>query len=213
MKKGELIADVKKALDVALFKKKVMHQIAGSTKSNKCALMILAAGAVLGGVGMQIFSPFSPNLWMSFGMVVYEIVFAIIGIYILSAVSVQVFKGSAKHDALFRVIGFGMIVTWLNIFPPLGIIAGLWGIALIFVILKEVHKLTTGGAIGAMLVSLIAFALIGMILTPVLSRLGIYDGGFNNKTVRMRGYGDELEMNFRTEDGEGTMEMEIPNFR
>lgn len=234
MKKENFMPDVKGAVDIALFRKQAMHHAASNTKGNMCALIILVISAILSTVGFQIFSPYAPTLGMALGMIVYQVVFMIIGIYVLSVISVKIFKGHAKHDAFFRVIAFGMIVTWLNFFPPLEVITGLWGIALIFVILKEVHKLTTGGAIGTMLVSLIALVLIGIILSPFFSRLGVYDYNhtvrFDGGMMRMGGYGDDFEMNFRTEDGEGTMEMEggvmkiegpdgemmeieIPNFR
>jgi len=212
MKKVDFVADIKEAINVALFKDKVMHHVAGDKNKNISALLILIVAALASALGMQFFGGiFAPGLVASIGMMIYQVISSVIGIFVLSFVAKSIFKGTAKHDAFFRVMAFAMIISWVTIVPLLGIIAALWGLALVFVVLKAVHKLTTGGALGAMLVSIIAFALLSLILSPALAFLGINSYGGAN----FRGSGDfgniyenGFEMNFNGEDGAGSFEME-----
>jgi hypothetical protein len=210
MKKENFVSDLREALDVALLKEKAMHQVAGDKNKNKSALFIIIVAAVLGALGMRLFGGFYlTNFWSAFATAIFQVVATIIGIYVLSVVAKSVFKGSAQHDAFFRVAAFGLIVTWLSLFPPLSLIGGLWGLVVIFVILKVVHKLTTGGALGTIVVSVIILALINMLLAPTFAAMGLggaYGMGYG-KMMDFGKYGDDFMMNFKGNDGESSMEM------
>jgi len=215
MEKDNIVAEAKTAFNVALLKHNVMHSVASDKKKTTFALGILVVAALASGLGLKFFGGFfSPSWLMVLSMAIYQVISAIIGIYVLSVVAKSIFKGQAKHDAFFRVMAFGMIVTWLSIFPPLSIIGGIWALVVVFVALKVVHKLTTGGAIGALLVSIVAMALVMMILSPVMAMLGMggmYSGGvqFNKGGNMMDFYKDDsFEMDIDTEDGEGSVKME-----
>lgn len=215
MHKDNLMTELRTALNVALLKHNVMHSVASDKKKTTFALGILVVAALASGLGLKFFGGFiSPSWGMVLSMALYQVISAIIGIYVLSLVAKSIFKGQAKHDAFFRVMAFGMIVTWLAIFPPLSIIGGIWALVIVFVILKVVHKLTTGGVIGTLLVSIIAMALISLILSPVMAMIGMkgmYSGGFQFKggdsIMDFNGNGG-FEMHMDTEDGEGSVKME-----
>ncbi|MBU1017691.1 hypothetical protein KKA33_01545 [Patescibacteria group bacterium] len=229
-------AELKNALHIALLKKNVMHHIAGDKSKTKFGYYVIIAAAIFGIIGQQLFmSFFRPSLTFSLLNGVIQIVSVVIGIYVLSFIAKSIFKGQAKHDAFFRVMAYGMIVTWLAILPQIAIISGIWGLVLVFVILTTIHKLTAGGAIGTILVAVIAMLVVSMILTPLYALLGfgaMGGGSFNlngGKTGTMdfnRGGG--FQMNVPGEDGgtvqwgeggmkvttpEGeVMEINIPNF-
>lgn len=211
-----MIAELKTALNVALLKHKDMNDVASDKGKTVMAFGILAVSALAAGLGMKFFGAFlSPSWGFVLSSALTQFISAIIGIYVLSIVARSVFKGHAHHDAFFRVLAFGMIVTWLSIFPPLSIVGGIWALVVLFVTLKVIHKLTTGGAIGAILVTIIAMALVMWILTPVMGMLGLggmYSGGFqfrggSDSIMNIENDGD-FKMHMNTPDGEGSVKME-----
>lgn len=228
---------LKEAIDIALLKKNVMHHIAGDKTATKCAYLIIAAATVLGMAGQLIFGVkipllgvVRPSFGAALGQGVMTIISTIIGIYLLSFIAKSIFKGSAKHDEFFRVAGFGTIIMSIGVFPSLSLIAAIWGLVLFFVILKAVHKLTTGRVIGAFVITLIAGFILSLILSPVYAMLGIggMKGGgsfeMNNKLIKGGSKGFEVNvpgdeggnvkfdagsMKITGEDGE-TIEFNIP---
>jgi len=224
MHEETLINEIKIALNVALFKEKEMHQVAGDKSKTKYGYYILIAFALLSFIGQQFFLPgfmgnmvFHPSLGMGLLMAALQVAAMIIGIYVMSFIAQKVFKGHATHGAFFRVMSYALIVGWLSLFPALGIIAGLWGIALMYVILKAIHKLTTGGAVGTIIIGIIIACIInGLIMGPIYGK-GMFNvttsGSYNFDTP----YGeavmdiedeDSFEMNIPGEDGMGNVKMD-----
>lgn len=217
--------ELKNALQIALLNKSVMHHVAGDKSKTKFGYYVIIAAAALGIIGQQLFlSFFRPTLTFSLLNGIIQIVSVVVGIYVLSFVAKSIFKGQATHDQFFRVMAYGMIVTWLAILPQIAIISGIWGLVLIFVILTTVHKLTAGGAIGTILVSVVAMLVVSMILTPLYALLGfdaMGGGSFNfnavgGKTGTMNLGSGGFEMNVPGEDGgsvkwgEGGMKITTP---
>ncbi len=213
MEKDNIMAELKTALNIALLKHKDMNAVAADKNKMVYAFGILIVAALASGLGLKFFGGFfSPSWWMVISMAIYQVISAVIGIYVLSIVAKSIFKGHAKHDGFFRVMAFGMIVSLLSIFPPLSIIGGIWSLVIVFVVLKVVHKLTTGGAIGSILVTIIAMAIVMTILSPVMGMLGMkgmYSGGvqFNGGSMMDFGNDGDFKMNINSEDGEGSVEM------
>ena len=198
--------ELKNALHIALLKKNVMHHVAEDKGKTMFGYYVIIAAAVVGIIGQQIFmSFFKPSLTFSLLNGVIQVVSTIIGIYVLSFIAKSIFKGQAKHDAFFRVMAYGMVVMWIGILPQLAFIGGLWGLVLVFVILKAIHKLTTGGAIGTILVGIVVMAVVSMLLAPIYGLMGfgaMGGGSFNFKSVGN---------NTGTMDlGEGGFRMNVP---
>lgn len=217
--------ELREALDIALFKKPAMHTVATDKNKTTFAYYIIIAGALLGIIGQQIFPAFfKPNFGFSILMGVIQVVMAIIGIYAISYIAKSLFKGHADHDQFFRVMAYGMIVMWIGLVPQLGIISGLWGLALLFVILKVVHKLTTGNAVITIIIGFVVLSLISAVLSPLYMRFGGYGVA---KSIKYTDYSNPLagsklnlqnggkvefggdSMKLTNEDGEA-MEWKIP---
>lgn len=204
-------AELKNALNIALLKKNVMHHITEDKSKTMFGYYVIIAAAIIGVVGQQIFmSIFKPSLTFSLLNGVVQAISTVIGIYVLSFIAKSIFKGQAKHDAFFRVMAYGMVVMWLALLPQIAFIGGLWGLVLVFVILKTIHKLTTGGAIGTILVGIVVMAVVSMLLAPIYGLIGIgtMRGGssFNfsptgSKTGTMDFGGGGFKMNVPGEDG------------
>jgi len=215
--KTSLLSEIKTAIQIALFKHTDMHHVASDKHKTQYAYYIIIIAALLGLIGGQIFLPFKPTIGMAIGMAISQVIMTVVGIYILSIIAKGIFKGHAKHDEFFRVMGYTMVIGFLSIFPMLGIIVAIWGIILVFVILKVVHKLTTGGAFGAIIVGIIVMGVVSMILSPLLAKFGFgyqMQGGYKFKgpdgSTGVFDYMDKDSFKFDvdTEDSSGTVEMD-----
>ena len=185
---------LKAALDIALLKKDAMHHVASDKNMTRCAYVIIAASALLlmiGQLTLGVKIPFlgvmRPSLMAALGQAIISVISAVAGLYLVSFVAKSIFKGSAHHDAFFRVAAFGMIVGFLRLIPALSIISAIWGIVIFFVVLKEVHKLTTGGVIGTFFVSLIAGFILSLVLAPIYAMLGLGFGAGGSGSYNMNG--------------------------
>ena len=110
-------------------------------------------------------------------------------------------------------MAYGMIVMWISVIPQLAIISGIWGLVLMFVILTTIHKLTAGGAIGTLLVSIIAMLIISALLTWVTASLfgssiglGGIGGTFSGSGIMNTGQ-KEFKFDVKTEEGASSVEL------
>jgi len=84
----------------------------------------------------------------------------LLGAVVLNFVAQKLFKGKAKFKEFLRVSGYAALLGVASIVPFVGIIAGLWGLVVLFKNLKTVHKLSDGGAVGTIVVSFIALIVV-----------------------------------------------------
>ncbi|MBU0705663.1 YIP1 family protein [Patescibacteria group bacterium] len=212
MKKDNVVTELKTALDVALLKHNVMNSVASDKGKTMFAFAIIILASVITGLKLKFLGgALSPSWGFVLSTALYQVVSAVISIYLLSLVAKSIFKGQATHNGFFRVMGFGMIVTWLAIIPYLSIVGGFWWLVIVFVTLKVVHKLTTGGAIGALIVTIIAMVFVSMVLTATLGAFGIRGMSYGNIEIKGGDFGgfgtDGFKMNIDSEDGAGSVEM------
>jgi len=205
LKKEHFISEVKTAFDVALFKKDVMSTVSTDPVKTQFGYYIIIIGAILGMVGMQIFGGWlRPSIVSGLISAVISAVVSVAGIYLASFVAKKFFKGAASHDQFFRVAAYGMILTWASIVPAVGMIAGLWSLALYFVILVTIHKLTTGGAIGTILVTAV-IAWVVMSIVAFSGIAGMMGGRYGSAS---KGF----NFNMGGKDG-GSFNINIPNIK
>lgn len=68
------------------------------------------------------------------------------------------------YQATFRVVSYSAVTSIFNAVPLVGSLASLWGLVLTVIGLREVHKTTTGRAVGALAIPLgivLVFVIIG----------------------------------------------------
>lgn len=194
---NKYIIELKKALQIAFFKEKDMHDVALDKKKTNYAYYIIATSGVLSIIGQQIFGNgwFKPTLGYSIYHGVFQVISTIAMIYLMSFIAKKLFSGKSKCDEFFRVMGYASVVSFIAIIPSISLIGGFWYLALMFVILKTIHKLTTGGAIGTIIVSIITASIVFMILSPILLMLGFQ--GFGGGSFYGRGNTKQFEMDFK----------------
>ena len=178
LKTAHLVPELKAAWHVALLKKDVMAHVAHETHKTRFGYYIIVVGAILGMLGRQFFGGwFRPSIVNGLISAVIQVVAGVAGIYLVSFIAKKWFKGAAAHDQFFRVASYGMIVAWLGLIPQLSAIYGIWSLVISFVVLKTIHKLTTGGVIGTWIVS----AIIAWLVMAVLAFAGLtgFMGGYS----------------------------------
>ena len=195
--------ELKTAVNVALLKKEVMHHVATDKSKTRFAYIIIVIAALLGLIGQQVFPIFfRPSIGFSLLTAVMQVVGAVVGIYVMSYIAKKLFHGAAEHDQFFRVAAYAMIVGWISLIPQLSWIGGIWGLVLIVVILKTIHRLTTGGVIGTIIVTIIVGFVASLVLTPILGLIGFSSGGMMGGKSIMN-FGDNgFKFNVKTPEGE-----------
>jgi len=180
------IEELGNAMRIALFRKTAMQAVATEKgKTTFAYLIIIATEVILIITALLAPAFYRPSLISAILGTTMQMIMIVIGIYALSFVAVKFFKGSGRHDQFFRVASYSMIIYWLMIIYPLinlitvsSLLGGvimmftiypivLWILALMFVILKTVHKLTTGGAIGTVIIGFIFMMIMGSITLPL----------------------------------------------
>jgi len=230
LKIAHLIPELKAAWNVALLKKDAMSHVAHETHKTRFGYYIIVASVVLSFLGMQLFGGwFKPNLVGGLINAVIQAIMTIAGIYLVSFIAKKFFKGAAAHDQFFRVASYGMIVSWIGLLPKISFISGIWGLIISFVVLKTVHKLTTGGVIGTWIVTAIVawLAMSVLVFTGLTGFMGGYSkfGGnkamdFGNKGFNFNIKGENGEAgsvqfdengNVKIKTSEGEMNLNVPN--
>lgn len=197
-----IMPEIQTAMNVAMFKKDVMSHVAGDAGKTKFGYYIIVAAAILGMIGQMLFLGWlRPSIGSALIGAVLQVVSSVLSIYVVSFVAQKFFKGAASHDQFFRVAAYGMIVMWLSILPQISIISGIWSLALFFVILQTVHKLTTGAAVGTLLVSVVVMIVVSMVLGAIGLSAGVMGGGYGGRSSSFGSKG----FNFNSPDGAGSI--------
>jgi len=172
---SNFINEIKEAWQIALFKHPAMHKVAEDKSKTIFGYYIIIAGAILSIIGQQLFMNFfRPGLIFSLVMGIMQVVMTVIGIYALSYIAKKFFKGQALHDHFFRVAAYGSIVSWIMLFPPTYPLVMIWGVALLFIILKSVHKLGTAEAVITIIIGAVVIIVISRITSPLYTKFSTY---------------------------------------
>lgn len=231
MHKENIITELKTAVQIVLFNKTAMSNVAADKSKTKFGLYIIIAGALLTLVSQLIFMGGFISLMGGLKSALMQVVMAIISIYVLSLIAQKVFNGKGRHDEFFRVVAYASILGWLGALAPLTVVAlgllagggimmllslviGVWGLILIVKILSHVHKLSGGRIAGTIIVMLIIVALVSKVFgfnSMYNSKVsGSYDfSGFGGNSGNIEVVDENnFEMNIPTDEGTGSVKME-----
>jgi hypothetical protein len=76
------------------------------------------------------------------------------------------------YQATFRVVSYSSVTSVFNAIPIVGSLASLWGLVLTVIGLREIHKTTTGKALGALAIPVgIALRSAHLVLPQVVAKL------------------------------------------
>jgi hypothetical protein len=110
-------------------------------------------------------------------MFVAAIIFVPIGLAIWSGIlhlCLHLVGGAREgYQATFRVASYSSVAGLFNVIPFVGNVASLYGLVLTVIGLRETHKTTTGKALGAVVIPVGVFLMIGLIVVVMgLAKLG-----------------------------------------
>jgi len=159
----DFMKSLKEAIDILKLNKKSIEKVAKDKGATTAGILILIIGGFIGGiVGKD---------WFLIGVIpIITIIFSFIGIGILHLIA-RLFGGKAEFIQLYRVLTHASILNWLSFFgliPFLKIImsfaALIWGIAVNFVVIREVYKLSNLKTVFVLLIPGVFFFILGLIM-------------------------------------------------
>jgi hypothetical protein len=110
----------------------------------------------------------SAIIWGYFGAFLYffifGLIFSFIGAAILHFIAKQFFEGKAAYEGIYRVVAYAGVVNLVTWIPVVGLFAGLYGLYLQIVGVKEVHKVTAGQAVVTVLIALAVYVILALII-------------------------------------------------
>lgn len=168
-------------LDILKLNQTAIEQVAKNEKLNFVALIFLVIGSVIGPLATKIFGfrIFNVAVYPSLqdtliGMIVNFVIAALV-IFITTLVATRVFNGKGTLSEYFRIMGLAYILNVLTILSSLvpslamviSLVVGVWMLVIEFVSLKAVFKMDATNSALTMIVSLIAFVVLGALLASV----------------------------------------------
>lgn len=177
----DFVDSIKKALKILMLKGTAMKEVAlGNFVGH--AFLILVITGLAGAVGQTLISAiigeFSLLTLLAF---IYLPILTILGSLIWAGIwhiIALIFGGQAKYMELFKAVAFAQIVGWVAIVPFIGTvissILSIWLIVVSVVIVKNVHKLSTGRAVLVVLLPIIIIGVLALLgfLTFVAALFG-----------------------------------------
>lgn len=174
-------------IEIIKFNKGAMSSIARDEKATVPAAIFLLIGALAGPVANQIFgvqilgTVFRPDIQSTISASVVAVLTSLLTIFITMIVATKLFKGKGTFMEYFRVVGLAYALNILTILgsvlPALamlvGLIVGLWMLAISFVAIKSVFSLDDTNAVLTIIVTLVAYLVLGAILVSVVASIGL----------------------------------------
>jgi len=225
MDKTSIINELKIALQIVLFKQHEIHAVAADKGKTKFAYGIIITGAVLSFLSQKLFLGSLLPLGYGLLMALIQVAFMVGGIYLISFVAKKAFKGQGTYDGFLRAAAYASILSWVVILMPIafkifglitgaGIISiislalGVWGLALMFTLLKSVHKLTTGNAALTIIILIIAGAIVGKLFGIGYQPRSNYKFDTGNGVGTFNPSKNGYEFNYKGEDGGGSVKLD-----
>jgi len=158
--------EIAKAWNIIKLDEKQMKSVAADDKSMGPALAFIVLAGLAGALGSYVFPQeisgvvYRPNMSMVIGTTLGSFIGALIGMSVISLIAQYVFKGKAKITEFIRAAGYAALIGVAAIVPVLSIAAGLWSLVVIFMLIKNVHKLDIGAAIGTLVLTIVLWLIV-----------------------------------------------------
>jgi len=153
----------KNALDIVLLKEPAMHAVVAEKDGLKSALAMVFLGALASSLGSYIFPrtygmiTYRPDItWMLSGIVMATVL-GIALLYLVGFLAEKLFHSKLSMEAYVRILGYASVLNFISIIPDLSIVAGIWGLVVMWIVLTKLGKLEAGSVI---LLLIIEFVLI-----------------------------------------------------
>ena len=156
-----LKSEFERAFKIATFDPHMMAEVAKEKAALPLAILFIVLASFAGALGAYVFP-------LEYGLVIYQptavealwngvsaMIWIFSALFILHLIANGIFKAKGSFHPFLRVVGYGYVIGLLHFFPILSVLVGLWGLVLVFVILKNVKKLSTKKAAFSLLLLII----------------------------------------------------------
>lgn len=147
---------------------------------NPLAFALICAG--ISGIITGLFRIGGAGILGLVGSILVSVIGGAIGLFLVAAVAnfmvnAIVGSGRANYETTFRVAAYSSVTTIVSWIPVIGGLAGLYGLYLAVVGVREVYQTTTGQAVGVVLVSglvlAVIYAIVAFVIVAALISAGI----------------------------------------
>ena len=166
-KQMNFINSIKKSVGILKLDKKIIKEVAKDKKATTAGILILIIGGIISGIAEK-------DILLIAITPIMVLVLSYVGIGILH-LTAKIFKGKAEFTELYRVLTHASILNWLSIFnliplikTAIAIITSIWGIAINFVAIKNIYKLSTLKTVFVILIPILFFMIIGIIAVAII---------------------------------------------
>lgn len=165
----------KQATDIAMLKKPAMEAVASDKGSLVPAFLMIGLVSLVSVLGLMAFPHtygggyivFSADAGWFIGRFVWNVVMYAASLYLTGYLALELFKSQLPVDGFVRVVGFGMIVMLVSIFPQLSFVGGIWTFVILWKVLTELGKLEPVEIIVLMVIDVILLGMLNMLLVPM----------------------------------------------
>lgn len=156
---------VKKGIEIAKLNGKVAEHVAKDKNATGMGVLILVLAGVAAAIGRL-------NPVGIIAIPIANIVgwFIMIGVFHLIAL---LFGGKATFSELYRPLTVSSVIYWVSVIPFIGpvlsSIASLWEIVVSVVVIRDVHKLSTGKAVAVVVIPIVVVAVIALVMLTLFA--------------------------------------------
>lgn len=173
--------ELSRAVKIAKLDIHAMHSVAQDKEATGPALTMIVLASMAGAIGSFAFPVrygpvvYRPTLFEAFSHALIGFVLVLGLIYGLHLLADHFFKGQNSFESFLRVMGYGYVIGFLNVFPVLTLVVAIWMVVILIKSLVEVKKLTAEHAVISFVIAVVSlFVLFG--LFQGLNAANLYGG-------------------------------------
>ncbi len=166
------------AFEIVKLKEPAMQTVAKDAKALQPALIITVLGAIIGGLGSYFFPTtlglvtYQPDVSGVVVSMVTSALITILGLFLTGFLAERVFHSKLNMHGYVKVMGHANILSFLAIYPYLGIVSLVWTFVVFCYVLSKLGKLGVGSIILLILLELLIFFVVGSLVAGVLGTAG-----------------------------------------
>src|SRR5947207_2059316 len=166
-------------LDVSLY-----NEVEADLHATSQALTVVVLAAVASGIGAALALALAGRPTGAIAALVGGVIAELIGwavwSYVMYFVGTRLFHGTASYGELLRTLGFAYVpgvLLILRFIPVLGgliaLVVGIWRIITGFIAVREALDVTSGKAVGTIVIGIIGYVIVVAIVGLILAAFGL----------------------------------------
>lgn len=181
--KLNLAIEFKNAIEIIKLNTAKIHSVSENKKSSLGAIIFILISIIVVNLGNYF-------VYFRFGMhttainsllttAVITFISLIISIFAYDFIGSYFFKGKKSFSELFRVLGYGYLITVIVIIPILTVIASIWYLIITYKTLVNVKKLNPTNAVLTILLGIVSVSILYFIISLIIGGPALQYYGMN----------------------------------